>query len=131
MAAADKRLATDTTLQATNTTLQATNTALGGVAQDTTLEATNTAIAGLGGDATLEDIKDAIEALPNATQEAADNANAAATAANTAVENMGGMLATDYSASATYAVGDYVYYNSHLYRCITAITTAESWTAVH
>lgn len=36
-----------------------------------------------------------------------------------------------YSSSATYAVGDYVFYNGALYRCTTAITTAESWTAAH
>lgn len=36
-----------------------------------------------------------------------------------------------YSTSATYAVGDYCIYNSQLYRCTTAITTAEAWTAAH
>lgn len=40
-------------------------------------------------------------------------------------------IAPAYSASATYAVGDYVLYNSVLYRCTTAITTAEAWTAAH
>lgn len=40
-------------------------------------------------------------------------------------------VAGAYSSSATYAVGDYVYYNKTLYRCITAITTAEPWTAAH
>lgn len=40
-------------------------------------------------------------------------------------------LASEYSASATYAVGDYVLYNGQLYRCNTAITTAEAWTAAH
>lgn len=39
--------------------------------------------------------------------------------------------ASAYSSSATYAVGDYVFYNGTLYRCITAITTAEAWTAEH
>jgi glycerophosphoryl diester phosphodiesterase len=42
-----------------------------------------------------------------------------------------GMIAADYSASKTYAVGEYVYYNGTLYRCTTAITTAEAWTSGH
>lgn len=41
------------------------------------------------------------------------------------------VLAADYSSSKTYAVGDYVYYNGNLYRCTTAITTAEAWTSGH
>lgn len=40
-------------------------------------------------------------------------------------------VAAQYSSSATYNVGDYVIYNGQLYRCTTAITTAESWTAAH
>lgn len=44
-------------------------------------------------------------------------------------------LAPEYDATATYSVGDYVTYNKDLYRCITAIATAEAfddtkWTAV-
>ena len=42
-----------------------------------------------------------------------------------------GVLAPTYSTSGTYAVGDYVYYSGNLYRCTTAITTAESWTSGH
>ena len=42
-----------------------------------------------------------------------------------------GVVATAYSASSTYAVGDYVIHNSNLYRCTTAITTAEAFTAAH
>ncbi len=42
-----------------------------------------------------------------------------------------GLLATAYSPSSTYAVGDYCIYNDILYRCTTAITTAEAWTAAH
>ena len=42
-----------------------------------------------------------------------------------------GSVASTYSASKTYAVGDYVWYNGQLYRCSTAITTAEAWTAAH
>ena len=40
-------------------------------------------------------------------------------------------VAAQYSTSATYNVGDYVIYNGQLYRCTTAITTPESWTAAH
>lgn len=40
-------------------------------------------------------------------------------------------LAPLYSNSSTYNVGDYVIYNDSLYRCNTAITTAEAWTAAH
>jgi len=40
-------------------------------------------------------------------------------------------LASAYSASATYAVGDYCIKDGQLYRCTTAITTAEAWTAAH
>ena len=39
--------------------------------------------------------------------------------------------ADEYSASATYAVGDYCIKDGVLYRCTTAITTAEAWTAGH
>ncbi len=40
-------------------------------------------------------------------------------------------VAAQYSSSSTYNVGDYVIYNGQLYRCTTAITTPESWTAAH
>lgn len=36
-----------------------------------------------------------------------------------------------YSDASTYAVGDYVVYEHGLYKCNTAITTAEAWTAAH
>lgn len=39
--------------------------------------------------------------------------------------------APTYSADAVYAVGQYAWYSGHLYRCILAITTAETWTASH
>ena len=42
-----------------------------------------------------------------------------------------GTVASAYSASKTYAVGDYAIQNGNLYRCTTAITTAESFTAAH
>lgn len=40
-------------------------------------------------------------------------------------------VAPTYSTSATYDVGDYAWYNGQLYRCNTAITSGESWTADH
>lgn len=40
-------------------------------------------------------------------------------------------LATAYSPSARYAVGDMVTYDGKLYTCKTAITTAEAWNAAH
>lgn len=40
-------------------------------------------------------------------------------------------LAPLYSNNSTYSVGDYVIYNDSLYRCNTAITSAEAWTAAH
>lgn len=41
------------------------------------------------------------------------------------------MIADEYSSSSTYAVGDYVYHAGTLYKCTTAITTAEAWTSGH
>ncbi len=40
-------------------------------------------------------------------------------------------IAGPFSTESTYAVGDYVIYNGSMYRCITPITTAESWTPAH
>lgn len=52
-------------------------------------------------------------------------------AASDNVNTLRGNFAPAYSTSATYSVGDYVMYNNQLYRCKTAITTAESWTSGH
>ncbi len=41
------------------------------------------------------------------------------------------ILATAYSSTATYAVGDLVSYQGHNYRCNTAISEAEEWTVAH
>lgn len=51
--------------------------------------------------------------------------------ATAAAEAAAECIADDYSASATYAVGDYALHNGGLYRCTTAITSAETWTAAH
>ena len=40
-------------------------------------------------------------------------------------------LAPEYDSEATYEVGDYVTYSGDIYRCTTAITTAEAWAAAH
>lgn len=40
-------------------------------------------------------------------------------------------IASEYSNSATYAVGDYAVHSGKLYQCTTAIATAEAWTAAH
>ena len=40
-------------------------------------------------------------------------------------------IAQPYSNTSTYAVGDYCLYNGTLYKCTTAISTAEEWTGAH
>ena len=45
--------------------------------------------------------------------------------------NYNANFAPAYSTSGLYAVGQYVTYNGNLYRCTTAITSGESWTAAH
>lgn len=39
--------------------------------------------------------------------------------------------APTYNATLTYAVGDYVSYQKHIYKCNTAIETAKAWNATH
>ena len=41
------------------------------------------------------------------------------------------VLADEYSTSATYQLGEYCRRDGKLYRCITAITTAEAWNSSH
>ena len=69
-------------------------------------------------------------AAAGSASDASDSATAAASSASTAAA-VGANFAPNYSTSSTYAVGDYVLYNGALYRCTTAITTAESWTSGH
>lgn len=45
--------------------------------------------------------------------------------------NLRGSIAADYSTSKNYAVGDYAWYDGKLYRCTTAIASAESWNSAH
>lgn len=51
--------------------------------------------------------------------------------ATEAAEGAVGMIAANYDATHTYALGDIVIHSGKLYRCKTAITTAEAWTASH
>ena len=57
--------------------------------------------------------------------------NAAVATIPASYANLMASIAPTYSNSALYAVGSYVWYDGNLYRCITSITTAESWTAAH
>ena len=43
----------------------------------------------------------------------------------------GDVVADEYSPSSAYAVGDYCIFDGQFYRCTTAISTAEEWTAAH
>lgn len=54
-----------------------------------------------------------------------------AKATGDAIKAVDANLAALYSTSATYAVGDYCTKDGQLYRCTTAISTAEAWTAAH
>lgn len=63
-----------------------------------------------------------------ATTKAAEATAAAATAS--AAYNVN-LLAPNYSAESTYKVGDHVIYSGGYYECISAISTAEEWTAAH
>lgn len=52
-------------------------------------------------------------------------------ALKTLVENTPLAISGMYSATSSYAVGDYVIYEGKLYICNTAIASGESWTAAH
>ena len=75
---------------------------------------------------------------PASVEDLIDDINAAIADLNTAIGSIPAdysqfmaAIAPAYSSSALYAVGSYAWYNGSLYRCITAITTAEAWTAAH
>ena len=68
---------------------------------------------------------------PEQLAQAISDCNTAATAATNASAFIPNVIAPAYSSSATYAVGDYCTKDNYLYRCKTAITTAEAWTAAH
>lgn len=83
--------------------------------------------ASLGGSA-QQIIDDWLDAHPEATTTVQDGS---ITNAKLSTSFVTPGLASAYSSSSTYGVGDYVFYNGALYRCITAITTAEIWNADH
>lgn len=67
----------------------------------------------------------------SAWQEAMASLAAYQNAINATVARAAANLASIYSASGTYEVGDYCIYDGKLYRCTTAITTAEAWDSTH
>ena len=69
---------------------------------------------------TPQDVVDLINAI-----------EAAVTSIPASYTNLMGSIAPTYSSSALYPVGSYVWYDGTLYRCTTAITTAETWTSAH
>ena len=64
-------------------------------------------------------------------EQKADSAQADASSGLTDIGKLKGDIAPAYSNSSTYAVGDYCIYNGILYRCKTAISTAEAWNSAH
>lgn len=75
---------------------------------------------------------------PASVEDLIDDINAAIADLNNAIGSIPAdysqfmaAIAPAYSSSALYAVGSYAWYNGSLYRCTTAITTAEAWTAAH
>ena len=74
------------------------------------------------------DIADDLEAEVTARESAVSGEATARGNADTAIL---ADLASPYSASATYAVGDYCTKDGVLKRCNTAITTAEAWNSAH
>lgn len=66
----------------------------------------------------------------NATQALTDAANAATAAAAADGKGAGALASTSdaFSTTDVYSVGDYVIYNSLLYRCTTAVVTPGPWT---
>ena len=47
------------------------------------------------------------------------------------IQESSSMIADAYDPTSTYALGDVVVYDHKLYQCISAISTAEAWTAAH
>lgn len=78
-------------------------------------------------EALAESVSDVLADITDDTLSITDKAADAAAVGNA----LAAEIAPKYSTSATYTVGDYVLYNNALYRCNTAIATAESWTAAH
>lgn len=82
-------------------------------------------------DTAIDAAKDAADAAQGDATQALSDASAAGTTATGADTKAGGAVASiadTFSTTSTYAIGDYVMYNSLLYRCITAVTTPGPWT---
>lgn len=82
-------------------------------------------------DAGIDAAKDAADAAQGDATQALTDAGTAGTTATAADAKATGAIASiadTFSTTSTYAVGDYVMYNSLLYRCITAVTTPGAWT---
>lgn len=82
-------------------------------------------------DTAIDAAKDAADAAQGDATQALSDASAAGTTATGADTKAGGAVASiadTFSSTSTYAIGDYVMYNSLLYRCITAVTTPGPWT---
>lgn len=79
-------------------------------------------------EAVTDDVADDLAAEVTAREGAVSDEATARGNADTAIL---ADLASSYSASSTYAVGDYCTKDGQLYRCTTAISTAEAWTAAH
>lgn len=75
---------------------------------------------------------------PASVEDLIDDINAAIADLNSAIgqipasyANVMAAIAPTYSSSALYPVGSYTWYDGALYRCITAIITAEAWDSTH
>lgn len=82
-------------------------------------------------DTGIDAAKDAADnAQSDATQALTDAGNAGTTATNADTKASGAVasIADTFSSTNTYSVGDYVMYNSLLYKCINAVTTPGAWT---
>lgn len=60
-----------------------------------------------------------------------NDTNLAVTGKAADAKKTGDAIAPEYNGNSTYAVGEYVRYNGVVYKCNTAISTAEAWTAAH
>lgn len=85
-----------------------------------------TSTGGVAGD-TPTDVVD----LVNAISAAIADLNSAIGQIPASYANVMAAIAPTYSGSALYSVGSYAWYNGSLYRCITAVTSGEAWTAGH
>lgn len=82
-------------------------------------------------DTAIKAAKDAGDnAQDDATQALSDAADAATAAATADAKGSGAVasIADTFDATATYSVGEYVVYNSLLYKCTVAVTTPGAWT---